>query len=123
MKKMMMLSIAAFLFFGCRKDAGDTKAPAIVITSPTNGQIYTAGQTVNIVATVTDEDEIHSVHLFVYNKANYSDIIHEENHIDKNMYTLTRSFTAQAGINYLITVQAEDHSYNQSQANVEVSAK
>ena len=123
MKKLMTLLAAAFLITGCKKDAGDTRPPAIVITSPANGQVFTAGQTVNVTATVTDEDEIHAVHLFVYNKANYSDIVHEENHVDKNTYTLTRSFTAQAGINYLITVAAEDHSSNQSQANVEVSGK
>jgi hypothetical protein len=123
MRSPALLFLITLLFSGCSKDNADTTKPAIVISSPADKQVFTAGQTVNVAGVVTDNDEIHAVHLYVNNKANNAEIIHLEEHVDKSTYTLARSFTAQAGTTYTIKIEADDHSSNESELTLEVSAK
>lgn len=111
------------LLCACKKEAGDTSRPVIALTSPTDHQTFAAGQTVTISATITDNDELHEVHLYVKNKSTGAEVLHLEEHTDVKSYTLLKTFTAQVGITYKIELEANDHGENEAKVEIEVSGK
>jgi hypothetical protein len=123
MKKLLVPFFAALLFCSCHSDSIDDQKPVVTITSPTNGQVFTAGQTVTISANITENDEIHMVHLHVINLPSGDHTILFEEHPDAKTYTLNKTFTAAAGITYDITVDAEDHSGNSTLSKVQVTGR
>jgi hypothetical protein len=120
MKKILLVILCAAYLTACKKDKGDTQEPMINVTSPTANQQFTAGQTVNVVATMTDDDELNEVHLFVTNKSTGVDVVHFANHVDVETYTITQSFTAGAGITYNVKFEATDHSGNHAEVQFEI---
>lgn len=121
MKKILSLVCITAVFGSCKKDVGDASSPIIAVTSPSNHQTFTSGQTAAITANITDNDEIHEVHLYVYNKASNAEILHFEEHTDSKTYNLSKSFTIQKGITYKIQVEATDHAENESEVVIEVT--
>ena len=121
MKKIFRVLGIAALFLGCTKSAVDNQNPVITLSSPTNNQVFTAGQIVTVTALITDNDDVNQVHLYVNNKANNAEILHFEDHTDTKAYNLSKNFTAQTGITYKIEVDADDHSGNQAKVAIEVS--
>src|SRR5438270_8060113 len=122
MKKLFFAFIIVAAAAGCKKDSTDTTAPVITLTSPTDGQAFTAGQTVHVTANISDNDEIHEVHLYVTNVATGDTIANFEEHLDAGSYTLDQTFAVQAGVSYKIEVDANDHSNNEAQKILHVSA-
>lgn len=120
MKKLSTI-VLGILLASCHSDSVDDEKPVISITSPTNGQSFTAGQTVTVAATVSDNDEIHEVHLHVINIVTGVHEILFEEHTDAKTYTLNKTFTAKAGANYQVLLEADDHSGNQASAEVRVT--
>ena len=123
MKKILYTACIAAFLCSCKKDAGDTSRPVIALSSPTDHQTFTAGQTVTISATITDNDELHEVHLYVRNKATGTEVLHLEEHTDMKAYNLLKTFTAQAGITYKIELEANDHGDNEAKVELEVVGK
>ncbi len=123
MKKSLLPLLAALFFVGCNSDSVDEEDPVITITSPTNSQSFTAGQMVNVVAAISDNDELHMVHLHVINLATGDHAILFEEHPDAKTYSLNKTFTVQAGVTYDITIEADDHSGNTGQARMQVSGR
>ena len=123
MKKILYAACIAAIACSCKKDAGDLSRPVITLISPTNNQSFTAGQTVTISATITDNDELHEVHLYVRNKATSAEVLHLEEHTDMKTYNLLKTFTAQAGITYKIELEANDHADNETKVELEVMGK
>src|SRR5689334_1494072 len=86
MKKSLLPLLAALFFVGCSSDGVDDEKPVITITSPTNSQTFTAGQTVNVVAAISDNDELHMIHLHVINLATGDHAVLFEEHPDAKTY-------------------------------------
>ena len=93
MKKLAVV-FTAFAFAACGKS--DDTPPVVNVITPTDNQVFSNGQTVNVKAEVTDETGIHMVHLIVIDN-NGIHLDHFEEHLDAKTYTLNRSFTVQAG--------------------------
>ena len=121
MKKLLYAACIAAVFCSCKKDTGDTSFPVIALSTPSDHQNFKAGQTVTISASISDNDELHEVHLYVKNKATSAEILHVEEHTDTKTYTLLKTFTAQAGVTYKIELEANDHSDNESKVEIEVN--
>jgi hypothetical protein len=120
--KIIILSLLGIgIFTGCHK--GDNEAPTITISSPTDNQSFSAGQTVHVQAVIKDNVEIHHVHMYVTNNNNGSQVVHFEDHVDGGTYNLDQSFTTQAGITYKIEIQADDHAGNTGDAQVVVRSE
>ncbi|HVG41222.1 MAG TPA: Ig-like domain-containing protein [Chitinophagaceae bacterium] len=123
MKKLFIPLLAILVVSSCSKENVDDQRPVITITSPQNGQVFTTGQTVTVVANVSENDEIHGVHLHVINLKNGDHTIMFEDHPDAKTYTLNKTFVVQAGVDYDITVEADDHSGNSAIAKVQVTGR
>src|SRR5215213_1540903 len=100
MKKIFILALSVACLAACKKDKGDTQEPMISVSSPTANQQFTEGQTVSVVATITDDGELHEVHLTVVNKTTSVEVVHFHNHVDVQTYNMNQTFVAGAGITY-----------------------
>lgn len=120
MKRFFILVFSVACLAACKKDGGDSEKPVINVTSPAANQQFTAGQTVNVVATITDNDELHEVHLTVVNKTPSAEVVHFHNHVDVKSYSMNESFVVAAGVTYNIKVEADDHAGNHSEIQFDV---
>jgi Bacterial Ig domain len=108
------------IFAGISCDKEDNEKPIINLTSPTANQQFNGGETVNIIANITDNNDLHEVHLFV-DKTTGGSIIHFMEHLDANTFTLSDSFVAEAGVTYQIVIQATDHADNVGEVTLQVA--
>lgn len=113
--------MAVLLFANCSKNNRDNQPPVINLSSPSNHQTFAVGDKVPITATISDDDELHEVHLYVKNKATGIDILHVEEHPDTKTFNLSKTFAGQSGVTYKIQIEANDHSSNQAEVEIEIS--
>jgi len=118
MKKLYFFIIITSLVAGCKKS--DNHAPTITISSPLDNQSFTSGQSVHILANVTDNSEIHMVHLRVDNLTTNQEIIHIEDHVDVASFDFDTTFTASAATSYKIEVEANNHSGNDAIKDISI---
>ena len=116
----LLVTAGLMFFFSCKKT--DITAPVITMISPTEGQLLTGGQTVNIKATAVDETGIHMVHIAVTDASTGFHIMHVEEHFDGKTYNYNQTFTVQAGKTYKIEIDAADHANNITTKELSVSA-
>lgn len=121
MKKWVFISC---LLAACSKDpatANDTELPVITLSTPASGQVYTAGQSITISGSITDNNYIAEVHIHVTN-TNTGTLLMDV-HLypaDKTM-NFNQSITAIAGYNYRIQVIAKDKAVNEARSTTDVS--
>ena len=68
MKKLLPILTPMFMIAGCSKNSTgekDNVPPVITIISPSNNQVCTPGQLLNITGTITDDNYIAEVHIHV----------------------------------------------------------
>ena len=118
--KQIFVAVCVLVFFSCSKNGGDTEKPVVVLNTPSGNQTFPASSVVTISGTVTDNDEIHEVHIYVINKKSDTEILHFHAHADAKTYSFIQTFTAQAGVTYKIEVQADDHVGNTTDIQIEV---
>jgi hypothetical protein len=124
MKKIIFVLGAAAVFTSCSKNnASDSQGPVITLSSPSNNQVFTAGQTVIVASAFTDQDMIKQTQIHVVNKSSNADVLHVEDHPGAVSARLTGSFSAVAGITYKIEVEAIDIAGNESKVEIVVTAK
>jgi hypothetical protein len=114
------LSFLLIFIYSCGKS--DEIAPVITLISPQENQVYSAGQTSTIRATITDNEGIHMIHLIVLDNSNNGHMIHFEDHFDGKSYDLNKSFPPQPGRTYTIEIEATDHNENTTTKQLTVSA-
>ena len=117
--KRILPTLMIVLFFGCYKDE---LPPTINITSPANNQMVPGGQLLSVVATITDNDGMHMIHLSVTDNTTGGHLVHFEEHFDGKSYHLNQSFTPQSGRNYTIDIEATDHAENVGDKSIHISA-
>ena len=100
----------------------DNEPPVVTITSPNNNQVFSAGETVNITGTLTDNQKLTEVHIHVSNNSTGTLLIDIHRNPGAATYSLNESFLTQAGINYKIQVIAKDNSANENRSTVEITS-
>ncbi|MEO8403603.1 MAG: Ig-like domain-containing protein [Chitinophagaceae bacterium] len=125
MAKKIFIILFLFSLTACSKNksgSDDHQLPVIQLTSPTNNQVYTAGQSINITGTITDNDKIAEIHVHISNNTTAQLLEDIHRFPTSGSYSLNESFTAQTGISYKIQLIAIDKSANQQIQTVMVSA-
>jgi len=120
-----MKNIALFLcllltFASCSKE---TNRPQMRIISPLNNQVFSSGETVAVRGTISDDTGIHDLHMTITNTSTGTQLMHLNEHLDTQLYTLDESFVAQAGNSYTIKIEADDHDSNTTGIELVVSAQ
>ncbi len=123
MKTPIILFLLIIGSIGCSKDPGekDTVMPVITITNPSNGEVFTAGQSIHITGTITDDKFIAEVHVHVTNTNTGALLMDVHLYPTGVVATIDQSITAVAGINYKIQVIAKDRAVNEATTSVQVS--
>lgn len=125
MKKIIPYYILLIGLAACSKDSkqsSDKELPVITLTSPSNNQVFSGGQTVNITGTITDNSKLALVHVHIYNNGTGQLIIDIHRSPDASTYSLNETVQVLAGIEYKIQVVAIDNSANQQVQTVLISA-
>ena len=100
----------------------DNELPVVTITSPNNNQVFSAGETVNITGTLSDNQKLTEVHVHISNNSTGTLLIDIHRNPGAATYNLNESFLTQAGINYKIQVIAKDNSANENRSTVEITS-
>jgi hypothetical protein len=122
--KKTFLPYLLLLFVACSKGGSKDKdydAPAITLNTPLNNQVYTAGQTIMIAGSASDNKFINQIHIVISNLATGTEYQHVHIHPGSSSFNFNQPYTAQAGIAYKIDVIVDDASTNSSAKSVEVS--
>ena len=123
MRNSILLAGILFLF-GCKKEnAGeaDTQMPLIMISSPSNNQVFVAGEQIVIHATITDNSMLGEIHLEITNTTTGAFITHEHYAPDGPSYVLNKTFSAQSSATYRIKVEAHDQKGNKAKSQINIS--
>ena len=119
--KYIALFLCPLLALGaCKKE---TNRPMMRIVSPLNNQVFASGETVYIRGTISDDTQIHDLHMTITNTSTGTQMMHLDEHLDTQLYTLDQSFIAQAGNTYTIKIEADDHASNTTGIQLVVSAQ
>ena len=110
MKRFYPLLALMAILFSCGKQ--DEIDPVIELISPTENQTYSGGSTIQVKATITDNEGIHMVHLTVIDLSTQGHMVHFEEHFDGKTYELNKSFPTITGRQYQIHIDAADHDDN-----------
>jgi len=100
----------------------DNELPVVTITSPNNNQVFSAGETVNITGTLSDNQKLTEVHVHISNNSTGTLLIDIHRNPGAATYSLNESFQTLAGINYKIQVIARDNSANENRSTVEITS-
>jgi hypothetical protein len=120
----ILLIIVTALSISCSRNKEsdrDKVFPVITINTPANGQSFTAGQSIAISGTITDNEYIAEVHIHVSNNNTGALLMDVHLYPASASSGFSQSINAVAGINYKIQVIAKDRAVNESRASVEVS--
>jgi hypothetical protein len=124
MQKLSYLLFLGLLLSACSKDnTVNDQGPVIKLATPSDQQVFTAGQTVMVAGSFTDLDNIRQTQIHVSNKSSNAEVLHVEGQPNAVSATLNGSFTAAAGITYKIELEAIDIAGNESKLEVTVSGK
>jgi len=106
---LLLIIIDIILFSSCKKD---NSPPVININSPLQDQYFSVGDTIHVVATVFDDEEIKSVTIRLLN-SNYNNVGHDEpitvsgNHrLINTQYVIDNQYLFSG--NYFLTIVASD---------------
>jgi len=125
MKKTIPYYILLMVLVSCSKDSkqsNDKELPVIQLTSPSNNQVYSGGQTANITATITDNNKLALVHVHIYNNGTGQLVMDIHRSPTGSSYSLNETLQVVAGTEYKIQVVAIDNSANQQIQTVLISA-
>ena len=115
--------LTSLIFLSCSKsnDEEDIKAPVITIDNPLNNQIFSAGQSIPIKGSITDDNYIAEVHIHITNTNTGTLLMDVHKFPAASTVTFNESITAVAGVNYKIQVVTTDKEVNEGRASVLVS--
>ncbi|MCB9054458.1 MAG: DUF4625 domain-containing protein [Chitinophagales bacterium] len=126
----MKVSLTLRLIFICMlaniscsksKNTNDNEAPVITLNSPFDNQVFTAGQTIQITGTVTDNKTVAELHVHVNNN-NTNRILHDTHQYPNSPNTnFTESLTAAPESNTGLKFSQLDAAANESRKVIFVS--
>jgi hypothetical protein len=101
----------------------DTTAPALDIYTPTDAQVFTSGNSINITGKVVDSGGLYRGSIRVVNDANgqvMKEQAYEIHSVISYSYNISYIASVTALSNYTITVSFEDHGLNITSKSIKV---
>jgi hypothetical protein len=125
MQKLTIYILCLFLLGACKKNGSENeRKPRVLLETPTNNQIFSAGQTVNITANIfASKSNLKEIYVHIYDNATGLLLIDMyATSTDTRNYYLNETFQVQAGTQYKIQVVAITSSGDQGEETVLISA-
>ncbi len=111
-------ALMALVLCSCEKeedDNTDKEAPKITIIAPTDSSQAMSGMPMHIMASVSDNEQLHEIHVEAYNSTQDSVMLHLHMHEHGQSVMVDTSFIIPdfgEHQDYVITVEARDHAGN-----------
>jgi hypothetical protein len=124
LKYILLITFLGTLFMATScNDEEDLEAPITTILSPSNNEIFSVGDTINIHFEVAENDELHHIIANLLNESgekiwNRNMHDHSQLFVWKDQYIVNESL---AGQSLSLIVEADDHNGNLTQEMVEIS--
>lgn len=118
------LALSILFLIACNKDSSginDHIYPVIVLQTPVDGQVMTAGQAFHISGSITDDQYISQAHVHVNNNTSGAELMDVHLFPNGNSTTFDQTFTPAAATSYKVTIMATDKATNLSTTSVVVS--
>lgn len=116
----IIITLSLFLLAAsCKK--GKNEAPEITIASPTANQAFTAGATVNVSGTATDDEALHEASVLVIAPANDTILKEYPTVHSEASYSFNYSITATNTGTYQVQVVFADHDGEETKKEVTFS--
>ena len=119
MSKKLIFSIsiiAIIMITACGKES-DTDNPVVTITSPTEGQMFSNGDSALVAFTITDADT-HGFDLSITNTTNSAVLFEEDEHSHDNITFSKKYKLPDVATQMKITITGEDHNGNTTTKSV-----
>lgn len=136
MKRLRLLYgvLGVFILVSCSKGGGtpddnhiidnnDVIAPVIEITTPTDGQVFTNGNSINVTGKVTDDGGLYRGSIRITNDANgalVKEQLYEIHGFQSFNFNISHTTAVTTVSDYTVTVRFEDHGTNVTAASVKV---
>ena len=104
-------------------DNNDVVAPVIEITTPTTGQIFVSGNSINVTGKVTDDGGLYRGNIRITNDANgnlVKEQLYEIHGFQLFNFNISHTTSVTAASDYTVTVTFEDHGTNLTSQSVKV---
>ena len=132
LKWILILSVVtSFTILACNKDndddghsEGDTTAPVLTLSSPTDGQDLADGETIHIMGMATDEKALHQYTWSIKDAA--GDTVHEgtesiHDQTEAEIHHMHVISGVTQATTWTVTVLVEDHGENSDEKSVTVN--
>ena len=112
------------LVVACSKSShiDDRELPVVTINSPVANEVFSAGESIAITATLSDNQKLTEVHVHISDNSTGKLLIDIHRNPGTAVYNLNETFLAEAAINYKIQVIAKDNAANENRATVEITS-
>jgi hypothetical protein len=118
MKLLIPIAILLVASLGCSKDKDEN--PAIIISSPVMGKVFTNGEPIQIKGSVSDDEQINELHVILIDMNTGAPIITFDSEPRKPSVSFDHFATnAVSGTHYRIQVIAKDNHRNDGRTLVE----
>jgi hypothetical protein len=115
-KKLIFIALFAIAFIACKKET-DTDNPVISISSPTEGQMFSNGDSALVAFTITDSD-MHGFEFVITNTSTNDTLFEAEEHAHMNVTFSNKYKLPDVATPMKITIIGEDHNGNTSSKSV-----
>lgn len=111
MRKLILIAIVVTIVMVACKKTTDTTNPVIVVTSPTEGQMFANGDSALVAFTITDED-FHGFDFRIINTVTGDTLFAEDEHTHANV-TFSKKYKLPAVATQMrLILTGEDHNGN-----------
>ena len=133
-RRLLSILFAGVIIISCSKNDSDDDheytpddvvPPVIEITTPTDNQVFSNNNTINITGKVTDDKGLYQGSIRVTNDANGSllkEQLYEIHGVLSYSFSLPYQVAATTASDYTIRVHFEDHGTNKTSKSVKVKA-
>lgn len=104
-------------------DNNDVIAPVIEITTPTDGQVFTNGNSISVTGKVMDDGGLYRGSIRITNDANgalVKEQLYEIHGFQSFNFNISHTTSVTTPSDYTVTVRFEDHGTNVTGASVKV---
>jgi hypothetical protein len=103
-------------------DVSDNSYPVVVINTPTDGQVFSSGSTINVTGKVSD-NSLYQGSIAIRNETNgliVKDQYYEIHYIPSYNFSISHLISVTAETDFTVIVKFEDHGHNQTIKAVQI---
>lgn len=124
MKQLFFLSILAIAVSACHSHEEGNEAPTITIASPTGGQIFKSGATINITGTASDDVDLHEGTITIKNATTelfkQTPDVHSKKTFEINYNYVAPTVTVNTTLDIIFSFYDHDENHTEKTISIQI---